>query len=111
MERKKGRPAGSKIRDNIVELLYFMKMGYGYQIYKAYREIFPAAAMRSIYHNLKTGAKLGIFELEKIETTKGDYSWGPEAEKVYYRLGKNAEPKVDEKVKERLDSINTNRPT
>ena len=45
----RGRPIKSAIRQNVVEILYFLKKGYGYDIYKAYRDIFPAVTMRSIY--------------------------------------------------------------
>ena len=53
----KGRPVKSEIRQNIVEILYFMKQGYGYEIYKAYVKIFPKVTMRSIYYHLKKGNK------------------------------------------------------
>ena len=94
----RGRPVKSKIRQNIVEILYFMKKGYGYEIYKAYKEIFPAITMRSVYYHLKKGVETGEFKVEAIKSEKGDYSWGPSAEKVYYALGKEAKPIVDSKV-------------
>ena len=96
----KGRPVKSEIRQNIVEILYFMKEGYGYDIYKAYVVIFPKVTMRSIYYHLKKGIDLHEFKVSKIEKEKGDYSWGPEAEKTYYSLGSAAKPKLDPRVKE-----------
>jgi len=51
----KGRPVKSEIRQNIVEILYFMKQGYGYEIYKVYVAIFPKVTMRSIYYHLRKG--------------------------------------------------------
>lgn len=98
----RGRPSFSIIRQNIAEILNVMGKGYGYEIYQAYREIFPAATMRSIYTQLKRGVALGIFEVEAVSIEKGDYSWGAEAEKVYYRLGKVANPKGDERVNKYL---------
>ena len=95
---KRGRPTRSKIRQNIVEILYFMKKGYGYEIYKAYKNIFPKATMRVIYYHLKKGVETGEFKVEEVKQEKGDYSWGGQAEKVYYALGKNAKPMVDKKV-------------
>ncbi len=77
-----------------------MKQGYGYEIYKAYIVIFPKVTMRSIYYHLKKGTSLGEFKVSKIEKEKGDYSWGPEAEKIYYALGNNAKPTGNEKIKE-----------
>jgi hypothetical protein len=96
----RGRPVYSNIRQNIVELLYFMGKGYGYEIYQAYVDLFPKVTMRSIYYQLRKGAALGEFEIESVKTEKGDYSWGPEAEKTYYKLGKNAKAKIDERIKE-----------
>ena len=99
----RGRPIKSEIRQNIVEILYFMKQGYGYEIYKAYVAIFPKVTMRSIYYHLKKGALLHEFKVSKIEKEKGNYSWGPEAEKIYYSLGGNAKPAGNEKAKAYFD--------
>jgi hypothetical protein len=96
----RGRPVYSNIRQNIVELLYFMGKGYGYEIYQAYVDIFPKVTMRSVYYQLRKGVSLGEFEIESVKTEKGDYSWGPDAEKIYYKLGKNGKPKIDERIKE-----------
>lgn len=96
----RGRPIKSEIRQNIIEILYFMKEGYGYEIYKKYVAIFPKVTMRSIYYHLNKGLDLGEFKKSKVEREKGDYSWGGEAEKIYYKLGENAKPIMDEKVKE-----------
>ncbi len=94
----RGRPAKSAIRQNIVELLFLMKKGYGYDIYKNYRQIFPEVTMRSIYYHLRKGVNLGEFKVEEIQLEKGDYSWGAEAEKTYYSLGPKASPIGDNKV-------------
>ena len=99
----KGRPVKSEIRQNIVEILYFMKESYGYDIYKAYVAIFPKVTMRSIYYHLKKGVDLHEFKVSKIEREKGDYSWGGEAEKIYYSLGEAAKPTGNEKAKEYFD--------
>ncbi len=96
----KGRPIKSEIRQNIVEILFFMNQGYGYNIYKAYIAIFPKVTMRSIYYHLKKGVSLEEFKVDKVEKEKGDYSWGGEAEKIYYALGDKAKPTANEKVKE-----------
>ena len=48
----KGRPVKSKVRDNIVELLYFLKYAYGYDIYKNYIKIFPRTTIINIYYLL-----------------------------------------------------------
>ncbi|MBC8500664.1 MAG: hypothetical protein ISS25_00670 [Nanoarchaeota archaeon] len=95
-----GRPVGSVVRQNIVEILYFMKKAYGYEIHKAYLELFPKVSQRVIYYHLKKGVDTGEFTVDNIKQEKGDYSWGEMAEKVYYILGSNASPKVIAKVKE-----------
>ena len=97
---KRGRPVKSQIRQNIIDILYFMGEGYGYEIYKIYREIFPKCTQKSIYYHLKKGVALGEFIVKKIEKEKGDFSWGGEVEKIYYALGDKAKPKMDPKVKE-----------
>ncbi|MBL7051204.1 hypothetical protein ISS04_03515 [Candidatus Woesearchaeota archaeon] len=99
----KGRPIGSVIRQNIIEILYFMGNGYGYDIYKIYMDIFPKVTMRSIYYHLRKGLELGEFKIHKAGNEKGDYSWGSEAEKVYYSLGNGAKPFGKENVKEYFD--------
>ena len=95
----RGRPVGSEIRQKIVEILYFMKEGYGYDIYKAYIQIFPKVTMRSIYYHLNKGVKTKEFKISKVKAEKGDYSWGKQAEKIYYTVGKSAKPKGDERVR------------
>ncbi len=103
----RGRPVQSKIRQNIVEILYFMKSAYGYDIYKAYIEIFPSVTMRSIYYHLKKGLSLKEFRISKIRSEKGKYSWGPEAEKIYYKLDINAKPQIDKRVKKYFEKRNS----
>ena len=101
----RGRKPKSKIRQNIIEILYFLKKGYGYEIYKAYIQIFPKVTMRSIYYNLNKGVLLKEFAVEKVAKEKGHYSWGSEAEKVYYVLGENARPVCNERVKEKIMKV------
>ncbi len=99
----RGRPVQSIVRVNIIELLYFLGKAYGYEIYKHYIEIFPKTTMRNIYYHLKKGLALKEFSIEKIKKEQGNYSWGTEAEKTYYKLGPNAHPKIDKRIKEYFD--------
>ncbi len=96
---RRGRPTYSKVRQNVVEILYFMGSGYGYKIYKAYKDLFPSVTLRVIYYHLAKGKDLGEFEVSEIKRTRGDYSWGGEAEKTYYKLGPKAKPSMDASVK------------
>ncbi len=100
----KGRPIKSEIRQNMVEILYFIKSSYGYGIYKVYTKIFPRVTLRSMYYHLKKGVSLGEFKIDKIEKEKGQYSWGPEVEKIYYGLGPNAKPTINDRVREYVES-------
>lgn len=100
---RRGRPTYSKVRQNIVEILYFMGEGYGYQIYKVYKDLFPAVTLRVIYYHLRKGQEIGEFEVAEVKKTKGDYSWGGEAEKIYYKLGPKAKPSLDPAVKGYFD--------
>ncbi len=102
---KKGRPIRSEIRQNVVEILNFIKKSYGYEIYKVYVKIFPKVTMRSIYYHLKKGLQLGEFQINKVEKEKGDYSWGTEAEKIYYSLGPNAKPAGNDRVREYIERV------
>ena len=99
----KGRPARSVIRQNIIEILHFLGQGYGYQIAKIYKEIFPEVTQRSIYYHLRKGVQIEELEIHKIQEEKGDYSWGNIVEKIYYSLGKNAAPKGEKRVQGFLD--------
>jgi hypothetical protein len=103
------RPVRSQIRQNIVEILNYLGEGYGYDIYKIYREVFPHCTQKSIYYHLKKGIATKEFKIVKIEREKGDFSWGGEVEKIYYVLGENAKPKGEEKVKEFLEKRKSNR--
>jgi len=98
----RGRPVFSHIRQNIVEILYFLQKGYGYDIYKVYRALFPKVTLRSIYYHLKKGIQTGELKIHTIKSEKGDFSWGNEVEKIYYTLGPNAKPTCLKKVKEYL---------
>ncbi|NQV08562.1 hypothetical protein HQ529_01770 [Candidatus Woesearchaeota archaeon] len=100
---KRGRPIKSEIRQNMIEVVYFLKKAYGYEIFKVYSAVYPRATLRSMYYNLKKGVELEEFKIEKIASEKGDYSWGSEAEKKYYTLGRRAKPKPDIRVKKYLD--------
>mgnify|MGYP001497723946 CR=1 FL=1 len=101
--KKRGRPIGSSIRQNLIEILHFKGKAYGYDMYKDYCELFPKVTLRVIYYHLKKGVALGEFELEAVRMEHGDYSWGGEAEKKYYKLSHNASPRIDKKVKAYFD--------
>ncbi|MBN2142074.1 hypothetical protein JW711_01970 [Candidatus Woesearchaeota archaeon] len=100
MEKKRGRPAGSRIRQQLIEILYICKKAYGYELYKHFINIYPKATMRVVYYHLKKGVAMDEFEVEEIKKEEGDYSWGSHAEKIYYKLGNQARPKGDQKVEE-----------
>ena len=100
----RGRPIKSEVRQNIVELLHFMKKGYGYDIARNYNKIFPKVTMRLVYYHLKKGVEIGTFKMDGIEKEKGNYSWGEEVEKKYYTLGEKAEPKILQRIKDYFEN-------
>ncbi len=100
-----GRPPKSEIRQNIIEILYFMKQGTGYDIFKVYCRVFPDVTLRSIYYHLRKGVSLGEFKVAKIAHEKGDFSWGKDVEKIYYELCEHAKPRLDVRVKEFYDKL------
>ena len=72
---------------------------HGYEICKHYMKIYPKASARAIYYSLSKGVKSGHFKIAKVEIQKGSYSWGPEAQRIYYTLGTMAKPSGDAKAK------------
>src|SRR3989338_4760985 len=101
----RGRKPESVIRQNIVEILYFMKKAHGYEVYRIYKAVFPLVTMRSIYYHLKKGFLLEEFKIAEIKKEMGDFSWGNYAEKIYYELGRNAKPVGNLAVKNYLDKM------
>ncbi len=99
----RGRPLKSQVRQNIVEILFYLGNGYGYQIAKIYPQIFPSVTQRCIYYHLRKGILTQEIALHRIEEEKGEFSWGSSVEKTYYSLGRAALPKGEKKVKEFLD--------
>lgn len=106
---ERGRPIGSQIRRNIIEILYFLGEGYAYNIYKIYKRIFPSVTMRSVYYHLKKGVSLGEIKINKVVKEEGDFSWGSTVEKTYYSLGDQANPAGLEKVRDMLQEINSDK--
>ena len=95
----RGRPVRSDIRQNMIEILAVVGRGYGYMIHKLYRQVFPPCTREVVYYHLKKGVALGEFEVEEVKQERGTYSWGTTVEKTYYRLGPNAKPRGDERVR------------
>lgn len=95
-----GRPTKSKIRQNILKILNHLEKAHGYEIYNYYIKIFGKVHIRSIYYNLKKGVELNEIEIKEVKTEPGDYSWGGNAERIYYTLGPKAAARESKKVKE-----------
>jgi hypothetical protein len=106
MSKKLGRKPKSQIRDEMVELLYFLKEAYGYDLYKKYCKVYDKkVSMRSIYYHLNKGVELGIFNLKEIRDVKGDFSWGSGAKQVIFQLGINATPKINKTVEAKVREL------
>ncbi len=89
---RRGRKLRSPIRQNLVEMLYYSSPITGYDAYKLYKSIFASCSQRSIYHHLQKGLETDEFTIESVADESGEYSWGKQAQKVYYVLGENAQP-------------------
>lgn len=100
-----GRPVGSVIRQNVVELLAVLGRAYGYEVHRCYIEVFPPCVRKSVYYHLRKGVVTGEFVVESIATEKGVFSWGSSVEKTYYRLGPNAKPVGDERVRKFFENV------
>jgi len=99
-----GRPRKSEIRQNMIEILYFIKKTYGYNLHKIYCEIFTPCTREVIYYHLRKGLANDEFKLE-VKLEKGNYSWGSEVRKLIYSLGPEAHPVADKKVYDKLKYI------
>lgn len=104
MKKRPGRPVYSEVRQNMIEIVYFLNRAYGYQIHKIYCEMFKEIDSELIYYHLKKGVSIGEFILVESKEESGEFSWGNKVEKHYYTLGENATPKMDEKVKEYIEN-------
>ena len=106
MSKKLGRKPNSQIREDIVDLLHFLKEAYGYELYKKYCKVYDKkVSMRSIYYHLNKGVELGIFNLKEIRNVSGDFSWGSGAKQVIFELGTNAQPKMSQDVYNKLNEL------
>lgn len=102
----KGRPMGSDIRTNMIEILFFLGKATGYDIYKVYVGVFPKVTLRSIYYHLKRGVALKEFAVSEIRKVEGDFSWGGSSERIYYELDDNARPTGELRVREFIEKMN-----
>ncbi len=100
---KRGRPIGSNVRQNLIEIIFFKNSACGYALHKIYCEIFPKTSRENIYYNLRQGVKTEEFKVE-IKKVQGNFSWGSTAEKIFYSLGPKAKPKGDPRVKAFFES-------
>ncbi len=100
----RGRPVGSNVRQNIIEILYFLGHAHGYHIYKVYKNVYAPVTLRGIYYHLKKGLETEELAIANIKREQGNFSWGSEAEKIYYKLGRQAKPKIDERLRLFLNS-------
>lgn len=107
----RGRPTKSKVRQNLVNMLHILREGYGYDLYRHYRELFNPVTMRVVYYHLKKGAELGEFQLHKITKERGKFSWGEETRKSYYRLGPEAKPEAVASLKDHFDEYFRSHPS
>lgn len=104
----KGRPVGSIIRNRIAAILNEISTGYGYEIYKIYRDIFGKTHIRTIYYNLKKGIEKEEIILLKVENEVGKYSWGNEVQKIYYTIGPYANIQLPLKDLELVKKLSKN---
>ncbi len=103
----RGRPVGSKVRQNIVDLLFLIGEAHGYIIYKIYNAVFPKVSQRLIYYHLKKGVDIGEFKIKHIRNVSGDFSWGSNSERVYYCLGELANPNPNKRLVNLINKIKT----
>jgi len=103
----RGRPTGSQIRQNIIDLLgTIQKPLYGYQLHKIYIQLFVPCTREVIYYHLKKGVQLEEIKLQSIRQEKGEFSWGVIVEKRYYGLGSRAKAHaLPEEVQKKIEAL------
>ncbi len=101
----RGRPTSSVIRQNIIEILFHLGKGYGYQISKIYNETFPTVTQRVIYYHLRKGLQTKEISQHSVQRERGDFSWGQEVEKKIYTLGEAAKPCGEVRVKIHVENF------
>jgi len=90
------RKPGSPIRENILKILSVGGSMYGYEIYKIYKEVYGDVLLRSIYYNLKKALEEGSIEVKRVVGVLGNFTWGPETDRVYYVVKKEVEMSKEE---------------
>ena len=95
----RGRPNGSQIRQNVIEILAVSGPLHGYRLSKLYNEIFAPVTQRSVYYHLRKGVLTKEIVVDKVVQEKGEYSWGSVVEKTYYDLGPEARVNGSDRVR------------
>ncbi len=95
----RGRPNGSQIRQNVIEILAVSGPLHGYRLSKLYNEIFAPVTQRSVYYHLRKGVLTKEILIHKVVEEKGEYSWGSVVEKTYYDVGSDAKVHGSDRVR------------
>jgi hypothetical protein len=83
----RGRPLKTDIRERIGLILSQVNFAYGYELFKIYKNVFGEIGLRNLYYNLKKGLQTGEFIIAHIEREPGSFTWGAEAQHIYYGAG------------------------
>ena len=98
----------NEVRRKIATILFKIKYGYGYQIYKYYRKIFGNISLRTFYYNLNKGEKMREFVIVDIKKVNGSFTWGDSAQRVYYMLGPMFQMiDINERIGRKLEELPT----
>jgi len=101
----RGRPPKSQIRQNMVAILQYAQPLNGYSLYKIYCSVYDAVSLRVIYYHLMKGTEYNEFVVENVSVERGHFSWGSNAEKIFYKLGPNAKPQTDDALKKKIETF------
>lgn len=99
----RGRPIKSAVRNRMQMIVDALGVTYGYEIHKAYEEIFEPIELRSMYYHLKKGVQLNDFEEIGVEKVKGPFTWGDVSIRKYYILGPEAGNRATEEVRKVIE--------
>jgi hypothetical protein len=105
VQKGRGRPVKSLIRDRMQQIVDALGKAYGYEVYKVYNQVFEPVCIRSMYYHLKRGCELGEFAEAGQKQEKGPYTWGRESTHIYYSLGEAASHKANNDLQEQVKKL------
>lgn len=101
VEKKRGRPSVSIVRERLKEILAVKGKLSAYDAHKLYCSLFAKTSQRNVYYQLSKGVDTQEFTKEEV-FEEGSFSWGSTSRKVYYSLAPKTRVVVSDHVQKNL---------